>query len=113
MSFVEKAKTDKERFEKAMEDYEVKSKAKKDEVLRAKRWVLKLKAEEEDRSNKKPLASKTALEHFAKLKRKKIDDAKSAWDALSTKERNGYNKIAQKDSKRFKSEQKEFQRRQK
>ena len=101
MSFVDKAKKDKERYEKAMEQYEVKRQAKRQEVLQAKRYVLNLHKEIKSTKLRKPKESMSALQHFCKKVRKNAEDGKKAWDALSSKERKEYTAIAKKDSKRF------------
>jgi hypothetical protein len=101
MSFVEKAKKDKERYEKAMEQYEVKRQAKRNKVLQAKRYVLNLHKEIKSTKLRKPKESMSALQHYCKKVRKNAEDGKKAWDALSSKERKVYTAIAKKDSKRF------------
>ena len=101
MTFVETAKKDKERYEKAMELYEVKSKNKRNEVLQAKRYVLNLRKIVESTKLRKPKEKRSAFQHFCKKVRKKEEDGKKAWDALSSKERKEFTKLASKDSKRY------------
>jgi len=83
------------------------------QVLRAKRYVLKLREEIQSTKLRKPKEKKSALQHFCKTKRKTEEEGKKAWNALSAKEKKEYTKIAQKDLKRFRTENKEYERKKK